>query len=737
MARSKSVVSRGVVSNGVVSNGAVSSAAVSNGVVSTGAAPKKIAPNGAAASGVAASGVAPGGIAPSGVALNGAGPRGAAPREAALRGAAQGKVAQGKVTPGKVAPGRVTPKGTGSSVAVSGGVASRGVGSSGHKAGGVKMGGGGAGGSPREKLKTAAVSTGRAARGRKGEVAEGRESRLSDVGAPFPARMPMGEFLFAFLHRHGVRHCFGIPGDFALPTFAWLDRSPVEHITMCHEPAAGFAADAYARLNGIGCVAVTYCVGGLNVVNAIAGAYAEKSPVVVISGAPGRKDREKDPLLHHKVKTFETQRRVYDEVTVASCVLLDEERAAAEIARVVSACLRHKRPVYIEVPHDMVDREIPVPAALAGPLDLSPPPSDVEVLDAAVEDTAELIAGAKKPVILAGVELHRYGLTHHAIRLAERLNIPIAADLLSKSAVPETHRLYLGVYGGAMSSDAHTRAYVESADCVLMLGSFITDMNLGIYTARLDRARTVLATTESIGVRYRNYHDVQFPDYLEQLAAVSLRAKTFQHPFPHRGFKPLAKGELTERLTMDEVIRILSLHLDENSAVVSDVGDAVFGAMGIRTSKQAEFIAPAYYLSMGFAVPAGIGVAVANPDIRPFVLVGDGAFQMTGTEISTAVRLGIKPIVLILNNEGYGTMRKIRDGKFNVISQWNYGKITELVNGGDYAVAATKGELDGAIRSALGSTETRVIDVRIPRDDASPQLKSLGDELARLRNPKK
>src|SRR6266487_4265775 len=189
----------------------------------------------------------------------------------------------------------------------------------------------------------------------------GRHSRSAQVTEirPFPARMPLGQFLFEYLHRRGVRHSFGVPGDFALPTFAWLEKSPIQNITMTHEPGAGFAADAYSRLNGIGLVCVTYCVGGLNVLNAIAGAYAEKSPVVVISGGPGRKDREKDPLVHHKVKTFETQRRVYDEVTVASTILLDEERAAGEIVRCVEACLRHKRPVYIEVPHDMVDREIP------------------------------------------------------------------------------------------------------------------------------------------------------------------------------------------------------------------------------------------------------------------------------------------------------------------------------------------------------------------------------------------
>ena len=159
---------------------------------------------------------------------------------------------------------------------------------------------------------------GRLAKGAENGRGNGRAARQAAGGAaaakaaPFPARMPMGKFLFEYLHRRGVRHSFGVPGDFALPTFAWLEKSPIESITMTHEPGAGFAADAYSRVNGIGLVCVTYCVGGLNVLNAVAGAYAEKSPVVVISGAPGRKDRERDPLLHHKVKTFETQRRVYD-----------------------------------------------------------------------------------------------------------------------------------------------------------------------------------------------------------------------------------------------------------------------------------------------------------------------------------------------------------------------------------------------------------------------------------------
>ena len=336
--------------------------------------------------------------------------------------------------------------------------------------------------------------------------------------------MPLGEFLFEYLHRRGVRHSFGVPGDFALPTFAWLEKSKIRSITMTHEPSAGFAADAYSRVNGIGLVCVTYCVGGLNVLNAIAGAYAEKSPVVVVSGAPGRKDREKDPLLHHKVKTFETQRRVYEEVTVATTVLLDEQRAASEIVRCVEACFRHKRPVYIEVPHDMVDREIPTTVVSTG----VPEEPDPHTFEAALDETLSLVRAAERPVILAGVELARYRTAGLVLRMAERMNIPIAADLLSKSAIPENHRLYIGVYGGAMSSDEHVRKYVESADLVLMLGTFITDMSMGFYTAKLDRRRTVLATTERVSVQYHRYESIPFRDFLAALASAEDSSETVQ-----------------------------------------------------------------------------------------------------------------------------------------------------------------------------------------------------------------
>jgi indolepyruvate decarboxylase len=350
-----------------------------------------------------------------------------------------------------------------------------------------------------------------------------------------------------------------------------------------------------------------------------------------------------------------------------------------------------------------------------------------------VEETLQLIRKAKRPVILAGVELARYRLAPFVLEIAERINIPIAADLLSKSAIPENHPLYLGVYGGAMSSDEQVRKYVESSDLVLMLGTFITDMSMGFYTAKLDRGRTIVATTERVTVRYHRYESVQFRDFLQVLAESEVRPKPFRQPNSHRIAKALNKRERVDPLTVVDFFRILSLHLDEQCCVVADIGDAIFGAVGVKSERQAQFIAPAYYMSMGFAVPAAVGVSLAAKTLRPFVVVGDGAFQMTGTEISTAVRLGLNPVVFILNNDGYGTMRKIHEGSFTVITRWNYARICDLVGGGRALRVETKGELDEAIRRSKDSGELTVIEVMIPRDDKSPQLERIALEVAKLR----
>src|SRR6266446_7444261 len=530
--------------------------------------------------------------------------------------------------------------------------------------------------------------------------------------------LSIGEYLIQRLYANGVRHVFGIPGDYVLGFYDQLSRSKLRLINTCDEQGAGFAADAYARVRGLGAVCITYCVGGLKVANTTAEAFAEKSPVVVISGAPGMKEREKNPLLHHKVREFDTQKKVFEQLTIASTVLSDPQTAFQEIDRVLHAALRFKRPVYIELPRDLV--------GVPGIPHHKPPEiherSDAKSLRAALAEAEEMINRARQPVILADVEVHRFDLQDQVLKLAQKTNLPVAATVMGKSVIGEQHPFYLGIYEGAMGRD-DVRQYVESSDCVIMLGAFMTDINLGIYTARLEQARSIYATSEKLSIRYHTYEEVRFKDFVRGLLRLRLRRRA-----PGRIPRPPSVGPFTVKtgavkVTVKRLFQRLNAFLSEKTVVVADVGDALFGAADLFIRHRTEFLGPAYYASMGFAVPASIGAQLANPRLRPLVLVGDGAFQMTGMELATAARYHLNPVVIVLNNYGYGTERHMQDGPYNDVWPWHYSRLPEVLGAGRGWVVETEEQLDRALKETEHWTESFcLLDVRLAPLDRSPAL---------------
>ncbi len=536
----------------------------------------------------------------------------------------------------------------------------------------------------------------------------------------------IGEYLISRLRAHGAGHVFGIPGDYVLGFYEMLLHSELKLVTTCDEQGAGFAADAYARLRGLGVVCVTYCVGGLKVANTTAGAYAEKSPVVVISGAPGMKEREKNPLLHHKVREFDTQKKVFEQLTAASTVLGDPQIAFQEIDRVLNAALRYKRPVYIELPRDMVNAEGVAHYKPAEPHTQS----DTDALREALREAVEMIASAKQPVILVDVEVHRFGLQRELLRLLDATRIPFATTILGKSVIDERHPLYLGVYEGAMGRET-VRRCVESSDCLLMLGTFMTDINLGVFTARLEPGRAINATSEKLSIRYHNFEEVRFEDFLRGLADANIPPAKNPPPPARENPKPF-QTRPDNKITVKRLFERLNTFLSDETVVITDVGDALFGAAELCIHQKTEFLGPAYYASMGFAVPAAVGVEIADPKSRPLVIVGDGAFQMTGMELSTVVRHGLKPIVIVLNNGGYGTERHMQDGPYNDILRWQYSRIPELLGAGKGFVVETEAELETALAGALVYTKSfSLIEVRLDPLDRSPALERLAKGLAK------
>ncbi len=572
-----------------------------------------------------------------------------------------------------------------------------------------------------------------------GHVAPGQGKDLAVRGGrgtmeepPFMKKpLSVSSYLIDRLYAHGVRHIFGVPGDYVLGFYRELDRSDLMIINTSDEQGAGFAADAYARVNGLGAVCITYSVGGLKVVNSTAQAYAEKSPVVVISGAPGRDERVGKVLLHHRVRDFDTQLKIFEQITVASTVIDDPETACREIDRVLDAALRHKRPVYIELPRDMIQ----TPVTLRRSACVEPAASSPAELKEALNEAVHIINRAKKPVIIAGVELHRFGLQDGLMRLLENTGIPVAATLLSKSVIRENHPLYLGVYEGAMGRE-EVRRYVESCDCLILLGALMTDIDLGIFTARLEQGRSIAATSEKLLIHYHAYEGVGVEDFLLGLLKADIRRREVSdmpHPLPPERPSPV-KGK---PVTVKYLFQCLNAFLDETTVVVADTGDALFAAADMTILSETEFLSPAYYTSLGFAIPASLGVQMAKPHLRPLVLVGDGAFQMTGMELGVIARFNLNPIVIVLDNRGYGTERPMLDGSFNDIPFWDYSRIPEVLNAGRGFDVTTEDRLEEALREAKAYTSGfSILDVHLDPEDRSLALERLSYALGARVKPK-
>lgn len=526
------------------------------------------------------------------------------------------------------------------------------------------------------------------------------------------------------LEQCGLGHVFGIPGDYVLGFYDLLVASRIRVVGTCTEIGAGFAADGYARVAGLGAACVTYCVGGLNALNAVAGAYAEKSPLVLISGAPGLRERGHSTLLHHKVRDYGTQREIYERVTVAAEALEDPALAPRQIDRALARCLTAKRPIYLELPRDVVDR----PCVAPGPWRVPPPPRNAAALAEAVAEARAMLGRARRPVVLAGVEIHRFGLQRGLLRFLARSGFPIAATLLGKSVVRETHPQYLGVYEGAIGREDVRRA-VEGSDCLLLLGAFLTDIDLGMVTPRFDEARTVNATAERVSIRHHYYEDVPLGDFLAGLTR-AVRRRRARRPRPRP--TPAYAARRAAPITVRRFFQRLNGFLDARSVVICDIGDSLFGAADLTIHQRTEFLSQAYYTSMGFAVPAALGVQMARPRLRPIVVVGDGAFQMTGHELSSLARHGGSPLVFVLNNRGYTTERFIHEGPYNDVHEWAYHLMPQLLRSGRGHEVRTEGDLErvlAAVRPPGHGFD--IVNVHLEPLDRSAALERLARRLGR------
>jgi indolepyruvate decarboxylase len=543
----------------------------------------------------------------------------------------------------------------------------------------------------------------------------------------------VSNYLLSRLHEIGVTHLFGVPGDYNLDFLDAVLESPIRWIGNCNELNAGYAADGYARMKGIGAAVVTYGVGGLSILNAAAGAYAEQVPLIIISGAPPSKRREAGALVHHLISHYYLQLDIYRQLTVDAVMLTDPAAAPDEIDRVLGNCLARKLPVYIEIPADISNARCLAPY---GRLILPEYSSKKENLQKAIEDAAAMINRADHPMILAGVELLRFGLAQETLGLVESLEIPFATMVASKSVLPELHPQFAGLYQGAWSREG-VRRQVEESDCLLSLGTWMTDLDTGMFSINLDNNRMITVGGGHVSVAGRNYPQVQTPDFIRELMkAVKSRSYLASHPAesysPKQPFIPVPSAVLTAV----RLYECLNYHLNDQMILLAEPGDSFCAAPEFNIEEAENFIVQSYYCSIGFCTPASIGVSFASPGKRPVVLSGDGAFQMTAQEISTLIRERRPAIFIIVNNDGYLIERKLHtDGMYNDIQMWKYSELPGVFGDSSFLFcqrATTEEELEQAMQAAIREEEKLVvIDACISGRDCSAGLERLGESFKR------
>jgi indolepyruvate decarboxylase len=526
--------------------------------------------------------------------------------------------------------------------------------------------------------------------------------------------MNLTESLLHALKAHGANQIFGIPGDFALPYFRIIEQSAILPLyTLSHEPGVGFAADACGRISGgLGVAAVTYGAGAFNMVNAVASAYAEKSPLVVLSGGPGKGESQSGLLLHHQAKTLDSQFQIYKEITCDQVRLDDAERAPADIARALANCLRHSQPVYIEIPRDMVTEPcLPVTpqAALA---------VDPDALDACVTEILQRLGAASAPTLMVGVEVRRFGLESKVAELASRLALPVVTSFMGHGLLADTDSALVGTYLGVAGLPEVTQL-VENSDGLFLLGVIVSDTNFAVSERKIDLRKTIQALGGEVTMGYHTYQQMPLAALVDRLLArVPPTGKKFsvkRHIFPHGLVADAAPISPTDIAIA--VNDLMAVH--GKLPIASDMGDCLFTAMDIEHT---ALIAPGYYATMGYGVPAGLGLQAATGE-RPLILVGDGAFQMTGWELGNCRRYGWDPIVLLFNNASWEMLRTFQpESAFNDLDRWGFAEMAAGM-GGDGVRVNTRAELKAALDKAFATRgRFQLIDITIPRGVLSDTL---------------
>ena len=514
--------------------------------------------------------------------------------------------------------------------------------------------------------------------------------------------MTIGDFLLRRLREAGISHLFGVAGDFNLEFLLQLeDGNELVWVGNCNELNAAYAADGYARLNGISGLVVTNGVGALSAINGVAGAYSEYVPVVCVCGSLPLKSLARNLLMHHTSADtdYDAVLHAYAPFTVAQA-RLTPQNAVAEIDRLILTAWQLKRPVYMELPSDIAYLDVEVPAE---PLDLVIPPSDSERLSTCADEIVARLTDARSPAILVDIDADRFGVAGELQELAVKLQLPIAAINTSKGVIDETSPYYVGLYVGAASSP-DVRKAVEGSDCLLAIGVRRVDTTSGGFTAALPADR-IDVRGDAVDIGPDNYQAV----YLKELLGrVVDRVPCREQPPSPRTYAAVPSSDMavpSGPLTQAAYWNLIQGFIREGDVLIAEDGTSEAGGWGLQLPPGCTFVTQAIWGSIGYTVGSVLGTLLAAPERRHLLFVGDGSFQLTAQEVSTILRHDLKPIIFLINNGGYTIERVIcgKDSHFNDVANWAYADLPKVLHPGTTArtfVVRTAAELQAALAAS-------------------------------------
>jgi len=537
------------------------------------------------------------------------------------------------------------------------------------------------------------------------------------------------QYLLGRLKQLGIRDIFGVPGDFAFPiNNAICDDNELRWIGCCNELNAAYAADGYARINRISALSTTFGVGELSALCGIAGSYAENNMVFHIVGIPKMQTQKRHAIVHHSLGDGEYG-TFMDMATPVVCAstMLTPENCVDEVERVIEAALENRQPVYIAIPHDYVNAEI---SSLTAPKNVFVK-SDPATLEEVVSIITAKLSNAKQACIMPGFLVDRFSLKDLAMAVINASGLPYASMALDKAVLDETNPSYMGIYMGQLINP-EIQEFVESCDCILAIGVVMSDINMGMFTAKLDKSRIINIMPFSVHIGNTDYINVKMLDVLEELSRRLNKRTDVRGPVAKHPTVPEVNAE--DPITADYLYAKYAEFFKPDDIVVVDSTSSFYGLLPFPLPEGVKFLSQMLWGAIGWATPAAFGTALAAPDRRVILITGEGSHQMTVQEISQFYRYGLKPIIFVLNNHGYLIERMLSkklDYCYNDIPEWQYHKLPEVLGSNNWITrkATTCGELDKIMRELNTAKVGAYIEIVTPELSAPPLMKAIHENL--------